>query len=147
MSPAVRMRHLYITYGMRLRIFQPLDFCCTGCTYLVLIHALSSVIPCLILSYIMPIPQLYHALSSVIHAWSSVIPCLIFSYTYLILSYTCLVLIHTLSSVIPWLILSYTMPGSQLHHAWSSVIPRVILSYTMPGPHTCLVFSYTIPSS
>jgi hypothetical protein len=32
-SRAVRLRHLYVTSGMGLRIFRPLDFCCTGCTY------------------------------------------------------------------------------------------------------------------
>jgi hypothetical protein len=32
MSPAVRLRHLYVTSGMEIRVFRPLDFCCTECT-------------------------------------------------------------------------------------------------------------------
>jgi hypothetical protein len=28
MSPAVRLHHLYVTSGLGLRIFRPLDFCC-----------------------------------------------------------------------------------------------------------------------
>jgi hypothetical protein len=31
-SPAARIRHLYVTSGLWLRIFRPLDFCCTECT-------------------------------------------------------------------------------------------------------------------
>jgi hypothetical protein len=29
MSPVVRLRHLYLTSGLGLRIFRPLHFCCT----------------------------------------------------------------------------------------------------------------------
>jgi hypothetical protein len=31
MSPAVRLRHRYVTSALELRKFRPLDFCCTEC--------------------------------------------------------------------------------------------------------------------
>jgi hypothetical protein len=36
MSPTVRLRHRYITSS--LGIFQPLDFCCTGCTFITVVR-------------------------------------------------------------------------------------------------------------